>query len=111
MGEYAMVECYEYRGDLAPGLVACREMVGEGYDFLGIAGFLIKLAAWRMTGRRIKNPLHCQHKEFCSEFVSRVLKEAVVSGFVECDPPSMSPGDVRGMLRANPRFQQREWPL
>jgi hypothetical protein len=108
--ECSTVECYEYRGDLSPGLVACRNMVGEAYDFLGVAGFLVKLAAWRVARRKIKNPWHLQNAEFCSEFVSRILKAAAVDGFADCDPPSMAPGDVRDLVQANDRFTSVEWP-
>lgn len=109
-GKYSMCECYSYRGDLTPGVQKCRKMVGERYDFLGILGFLIKLLVWRLTGRRIKNPLHGKHEEFCSEFVASVLKEARIRDFLDCDPASLSPGDVRDKILSYELFQRVEWP-
>lgn len=107
---YSSLEFYEYHGDLSAGLRACRGMVGQGYDYLGILGFLIKIMCWRLLGRRIKNPWHRQNKEFCSEFVANVLGAAGVPMFAECDPASLSPGDVRDRIRADGRFIQRRWP-
>jgi len=106
LSKYVMTEFYEYRGNIARGLHACRAMVGEKYDFMGILGFLLKIVVWRLTGKRIKNPLHGKHEEFCSEFVASVLKAARVDHFVNCDPASVSPEDVRNWLMTNPRFRR-----
>lgn len=110
MREYALTECYEYVHDLSPGLRACRGMIGQRYDYLGIAGFMVKLAAWWIARKKIKNPWHHQNAEFCSEFVARVLGANGIAGFDEDDPASLSPGDVRTLIRDNPQFCQVTWP-
>lgn len=103
---YETLELYECVVDLVPGLRRCRSMIGAGYDFLGIIGFLFKLLVWRLLGRRILNPFHRNNREFCSEFVANVLKSANVPGFEAVDPPSLSPGDLRNIFLANNCFHR-----
>lgn len=110
MQKYYLTECYEYAGNLGPGLTACRAMVGQRYDYWGVLGYLLRLVAKRVVDRDIRNPWNVQNEEFCSEFVAHVLKAARVDHFRDCDPASLSPGEVRGYLCVNPNFQWRAWP-
>jgi hypothetical protein len=108
---YKRVDLYRYAGKtLSPGLQACRYMVGWKYDWLGIVGFIFKLVIWRLLGKRIFNPLHGRHREFCSEFVSNVLKKAEVPSFSSVDPASISPGDVLSIIKADPLFRRVDVP-
>jgi hypothetical protein len=106
---YEKVYLYRYMGkSLAVGLKACRYMVGWKYDWLGILGFICKLVVWRLIGRRIFNPLHGRNREFCSEFVSNVLKKTPVPSFENQDPASLSPGDVLSIIKTDPFFRKVE---
>jgi hypothetical protein len=101
-----MLEVYECLSDLAHGLQENRSMIGVGYDFLAVFGFVIKLLVWRLFKRKILNPFHRNNKEFCSEFSARIIVSSGVHGFEKVDPPSVSPGDLRNMLITNPLFRR-----
>lgn len=109
-GKYSLVECHEYQESLVDGVQACRGMIGEAYDFLGILGFLFKIIVWRLTGKKIKNPLHGKHEEFCSEFIATILKKSKVCTFETCDPASVDPGEVQRWILNNRKFVQVDWP-
>lgn len=93
--EYNYVECYDFfRLDLSTGMPRVRHLVGDKYDWDGIVGFLIKLYAWRVMGRRIVNPLHKTGELFCSEFVTTYLQRVtgMYEEFKNLDPSSVAPG-------------------
>jgi len=93
--EYSYVECYDFfKLDLASGMSRVRYLVGDKYDWDGVAGFLAKLYMWRVFGRRIVNPLHKKGELFCSEFMATYLQrcEGMYKEFMDMDPASVAPG-------------------
>ena len=92
--EYEYIECYDMGIPLETAMPRTRQLYGEKYDWAGIAGFLIKLAAWRFLQRNIVNPLHRRGELFCSEFVTTFLQQ--VDGMYErimvLNPSSVAPG-------------------
>jgi len=69
------VECYDFKYvDLLTALPSVRELIGDKYDYWGIVGQLLKLAVWRIAGRKILNPLHRSGELFCSEFCTTFLQ-------------------------------------
>lgn len=69
--------------------------VGKGYDWPGIAGFLLrwfKVKLWR----RSKD--HPDKMEFCSELVAWTYRESGVDLFPGVAPRDISPGDLAQYL-------------
>ena len=98
--EYDYVECYDFDVDLRAAMIATRSLYGEDYDWEGIAGFLIKLIAWRVWGRNIVNPLHKTGDLFCSEFVTTFLQQVpdMDSAIMKLNPSSVAPGGTPDFL-------------
>lgn len=55
--------------DLGPGLDALLQILGTCYDFTGLAGEGIVIAAQRWFKRKIQNPLSVAGRMWCSEAV------------------------------------------
>ena len=93
--EYKYIECYQFDElDLCTALPWTINMAGDKYDWAGIAGFMVKLVAWRVAGRRIANPLHKTGELFCSEFVTSLLQKAddMYPQIMALKPSSVAPG-------------------
>ena len=79
--------------DLSQGLKDAVKWLGEAYDYSGLFGELFVL-----TGRWLKkswrNPLANPRALFCSEAVTRILRESGYPGAATLDPASTSPGDL-----------------
>ena len=93
--KYNYIECYEFpQLDLKSAMPRIRDLVGDRYDWLGIAGFMVKLWAWRLFGRRVVNPLHKEGDLFCSEMVTRFLKQVdgMYGWMMALKPSSVAPG-------------------
>jgi len=93
--KHSYIECYEFPDlDLMTALPKCRDLVGDSYDWAGIAGFLLKIASWRLFGRRIVNPLHEKGELFCSEFAARYLQlvDGMYDWMLKVKPSGMAPG-------------------
>jgi hypothetical protein len=106
--EYEYIECYDFPGlDLTTAFPHVRDLIGDKYDWEGIAGFLIKLYAWRVFGRRIVNPLHKTGELFCSEFVTKFLKsvEGMYDWMKVQDAASVAPGGPSRFL-GTPSLQE-----
>ena len=68
--------------------------MGDSYDYLGIAGQLIKLIAWRWLHLKMINPLHKTGELFCSEFVTTFLQQVpdMYSWVHLLNPINVAPG-------------------
>ena len=93
--KHCYLECYDFpQFDLSTAMPRVRELIGDRYDWAGIAGFLFKLYAWRALGRRVVNPLHKSGELFCSEFVTKYLQrvDGMYDAFTMLDASSVAPG-------------------
>jgi len=93
--KYDYIECYEFPVlDLKVAMRRVRDLVGDPYDWAGIAGFMVKLYMWRVFGRTIVNPLHKQGDLFCSEMVTTFLQrvDSMYPWIMDLDPSSVAPG-------------------
>ncbi len=112
--EYQRIECYDAPGlDLARGLPAMRRVLGLGYDWLGILGFLARLVLWRVLGRLIRNPWQRDDRFFCSEATVTFLAAAGVP-WARADrgvlfAASTHPAELRDVVRGDPAFRRLEW--
>lgn len=89
------IECYEFPMlDLKTSMPRVRDLVGDHYDWEGIGGFLIKLWAWRIFGRRIVNPLHETGDLFCSEMCATFLQnvDGMYDWMLALNPAGVAPG-------------------
>jgi len=89
------IECYEFPDrDLKTAMPRVRDLVGEKYDWLGIGGFLLKLYAWNVFGRKIINPLHRKGDLFCSEMCATFLQrvEGMYPWMMDLNPSGVAPG-------------------
>jgi len=99
--DYRSIECYMFPDlDLTTALPECGDLIGDSYDFIGIAGFLIKICVWRLTGRRIVNPLHKKGELFCSEFAVEYLQKVagMYSWMKMVKPSGVAPGGLSSSL-------------
>lgn len=99
--EHSHLECYSFPElDLMSALPKCGDLIGDSYDFIGIVGFLVKIGAWRIAGRRIVNPLHKKGELFCSEFAVTYLQR--VTGMYDwmrvVNPAGVAPGGLSSTL-------------
>ncbi len=93
--KYEYIECYEFPElDLKSAMPRMRDVVGDKYDWEGIGGFMIKLAAWRLFNRKIVNPLHQTGDLFCSEMVTTFLQRAddMYGWAMKLNPAGVAPG-------------------
>lgn len=89
---YTEVELFEYAGyDLTPYLPCLSKYVGADYDALGVFGYLIKLAHWRVFRRHIPNPTENRGELFCSEMVAYFARNAGIPWFNSLQPSSTDP--------------------
>lgn len=103
---WVVVARYEARPDLTKGLEACRGYVGKPYDFMAVAGHVVRITGHWLTGRRLFNPSRDAARLTCSEFVARILQAAGVPGTEEWDPESITPGDIEKLCSASDNFQK-----
>jgi hypothetical protein len=108
---HTRIECYEAPSyTLARGLPAMRRILGLGYDWRGIVGFLARLLAWRLLRRRIRNPWQDDDRFFCSEAVTTFLAAAGVpwarAGRSLLFAASTHPGELRDAVREDDQFRR-----
>lgn len=103
--ECKSVVCYEHNKDISYALPKVKNLIGSKYDFMGIFGFICKLAIWRLFKKKILNPIHKNGELFCSEMVTTFLKEADISWAAHLDPASTSPGDLYTKIDNDSSFQ------
>ncbi len=119
--KYTYLECYEFtRLDLTTAMDSARRLVGDSYDWSGIFGFVLKIIAWRLLGRRILNPLHKKGELFCSEFVVTFLQyvDGMYDWIKVLAPDSVAPGgsdlgtpSLRYELQTHTAIKQVECPF
>jgi hypothetical protein len=108
---YTRIECYEADDyDLSSGLTAMRLILGLGYDWIGILGFLARLAAWRLLRRKIRNPWQEDDRFFCSEAATTFLSAAGVP-WARTDrgvmfASSTHPGELRDAVAGDTKFKR-----
>ncbi len=118
---YSYTECYEFTDlNLLTALPHCEHLIGDEYDFLGILGFLLKILAWRLLGRRIFNPLHRKGELFCSEFVMQYLQKVcgMPMWLMFETPAGTAPGgtdlgvpSLQGLLQSHKKVQRVASPF
>ena len=105
---YKTIECYETDSyDLAHGLPEMRAILGLGYDWKGIVGFLARLLAWRLVSRKIRNPWQDDDRFFCSEAATTFLAAAGVTWAHfgrDLFAASTHPGELRDRVREDDNF-------
>lgn len=111
--ECDFLEVYESQStDLELVLAKMRDTIGEKYDYAGIVGFFLRIVAWKVAHKKIRNALHSKGELFCSEFVAKFLRAAGTPQARKMEPSITSPGDVREYLQTiESGFIPREWPL
>lgn len=72
--ENTLVYEYEVLPDMYAELKRAIEDVGEGYDYVGILGYIpVIVAKW--FKKKVKNPLASANKMVCAEFVVSIDKD------------------------------------
>jgi hypothetical protein len=89
---------------------ALDEMIGQGYDFIGVIVFGIKLAIKKIFGKDIKrNALGSEKVMFCSEFmlcVAMKIKAKTGTEIYHGVPDRTSPEDLKAQSFNNPYLKQ-----
>ena len=75
------------------GLKEAATWLGEHYDYLGLIGMTV-VAVGRWLKRKWNNPLASPRSMFCSEAVTRVLKNVNYPGMVTFEPSTTEPADL-----------------
>lgn len=84
---------------------ACK-LLGEKYDYVGLFGFALVIAA-RWIGKRIKNPLASPRAFVCSELVRQIDPNGdVVSEWKELDPEKTQPAELLEICFLSPKFEK-----
>lgn len=102
---WGAVARYEVVPDVTQGLEACRGHVGKPYDFMAIAGHVVRIIGHWATGKKLFNPSRDAARLTCSEFVAKILKNAGVAGTEDWDPESITPGDIERLCSSSEDFR------
>jgi len=89
---------FEPKYDLREGIIKNKNRINVGYDWLGIIGFFLAYIRSWFTGEVVKNKLHSSGRDFCSEYVSSVIRDSSGSNSNNLIPESTSPKDLELML-------------
>lgn len=87
---------------LAPGVTALMEKLGTGYDFPGLFGEGIRIAAKEWFKRKIANPLNSPHQMWCSEAVAYAIQHSGYPNMQPDDWQRCTPGDVDDLISGRP---------
>lgn len=105
------VVLYSYERNIEHSLSDIRGEVGEDYDYAGILGFFIRIIAWKVAKKKIRNALHRKNELFCSELVAKFLRCASVKGATQLNPSTTSPQDILEFVQRDAGgFKQVDWP-
>ena len=80
--------------DLQPGFIGVRDYIGKKYEYLSLLGSAIRILIWWIFGKKILNPIRNTARLTCSEFVSMIMKDAVLPDTDGWDPETVSPEDI-----------------
>ncbi len=111
MKRYARIECWEYDGDLWPGIGESGKDIGGGYDWLGLFASLLKLVLFKVFRLKFLNPIHWASKYMCFEWVLTILKRAGVEGSENLDPAIIPPAQFCNFLERHENFFQVVPPI
>jgi hypothetical protein len=87
--------------DLSVGVSAQVKDVGDGYDYLGLAGMLYVTLMWKWFKKSVKNPFRTKTM-FCSEAVMLVLQASKYPDSEAYDAESVWPGELMEFFRKSP---------
>lgn len=92
-----IVEVYIPSVDLTPAIQLSGDVIGELYDFAGLIGMSLVMAAMAWFKKKIRNPLQNPHGLFCSELVALKMEQSFYPKFNK-DPSTLSPEFIRKFL-------------
>lgn len=100
---------YVCKFDIAPGLKSVAKYVGVKYDYVGALVMGMLALFWRWFKIKLKHPLRSSKAQFCSEFVSRALINAlfinpIFTNTVDWDPEQSGPDDLLRFCRRHPEL-------
>jgi hypothetical protein len=103
--KWGAVARYGAPPNVTKGLEACRGYVGKPYDFMAIAGHVVRIVGHWLTGKRLFNPSRDAARLTCSEFVAKILIEAEIVGTEDWDSESITPGDIERLCSTSEDFR------
>ena len=102
------IECWYCKThDLSKGILANKDLIGLGYDWKAIFGYLCKIANKKCFKREIDNPLNDPQKLFCSEFATICLADSGIEWASQLDFNSVNPKNLRTEFKERPH----QWGL
>ena len=111
LGRVKEIECWKYRRTLIHGLQASSNLIGQKYDWLGLAINVLRLFIWRLFGRRWKTPLHDVTRYMCFEFIISLIQLAGISSALQLEPSVTPPEELRNFLKLNGGFEVVSCPM
>jgi hypothetical protein len=87
--------------DLSVGVSDQVKDIGDGYDYLGLAGMLYVTLMWKIFHKAVKNPFRTKTL-FCSEAVVRVLQASKYPDSEAYDSESVWPGELMEFFSKSP---------
>jgi hypothetical protein len=88
---------------LDDGIGVLLEMLDRPYDYAGLLGMPVVLAARFWFRRRCRNPLQSKGALFCSEAAATLLRAVGYPGAEQLDPATVDPGWLRAWQRGEVR--------
>ena len=92
--------------ELRDDLPTMRRDMDKDYDYAGIFGFFVKIMAWRVAKKRIRNVFHKKGDLFCSEFMAKFFRKAHVPEAEELKPATTAPSDIVEFCTENHTFKK-----
>jgi hypothetical protein len=86
-----VVAVFKPEVDMTEAVRMSGPLLGELYDFLGLIGMPIVIAAAKWLHKKITNPLESPSGLFCSELVMKLMKIAQHPGTESLSPSESSP--------------------
>lgn len=86
------------------GMAAAAGFVGAKYDYTGAVVLGIVALLWRWLRVKVRHPLTNSGSQFCSEFVSRILKESDLPGTEKWEVELSGPGRLHRYCSAHPEL-------
>jgi hypothetical protein len=91
---------YEITYDVETDMGNAKQYFDESYDFAGVGIYAWVLLIGRVFHRRLRFPTRSTGGQFCSEFISRVLRRALAGR----NPQWTSPQQLREVVESNKLF-------
>jgi len=104
-------EFYEHNDSMAVAMKESMNIIGIGYDWLGLMSNIFRLFLWKILKVKWLKPVHAPGRHTCAEDTLSVLRLVPVSGIGILEPSTTMPGEIRDFLLKSTDFHTVENPI